>query len=623
MSAIFGLIRWDAKSVARDDFERVLPKLSPYGDSSESLWIEKNIGLGVYLSRLYPENNYEVQPLVKDGFALVADVRLDNREELSQKFAIPSHELASISDSLLLLHAYQAWQEDCVSHLLGDFAFAIWNSHKQKLFAARDFIGARPFYYFHTKTSFAFASDLSAILSFPDLDPAVDEDVLFETILHQPRPYNNPTRTFYRDVYRLPFAHQMTVQAGQIRLRQYWTGTELPELRYTNDEEYFEHTLELLQKAVATRIRGQANVGAHISGGLDSSSVAILAARLQKSQGRGIELFSWSPPGMEHSQLTSETYRIRVISREEGLKPEYIPFSPESFQDMLSPKKRRIRVEEAVMRRAQTKGLSLMLSGLGGDEFISMGGQGYQAELFARGKWRELWQSLLPFALERGWFWHFFNRFWHFISLPLMPAALIPFFRRTEKGYVKPLDDSCFEESFLQRLKAAQAKHKIEPTLLRGRRENQFKLFYQGHLGNRMELWAAVGARYQLVYAYPLLDRRIVEFALSVPDKLFLQKGQTRYLFRQATAKLYPSELRSFKASKTETEKIIHSHVVEKIMSKYYEQIAVIQGDVPWIDKACLETRLKRVRSIEEWQSLRAAALLNFWRELQQEMDRL
>jgi asparagine synthase (glutamine-hydrolysing) len=622
MSAIFGLIRWNAQGVVLDDFERVLPKLSAYGQANQPLWIEKDIGLAAYLSPLYPENHHDRQPLIEDGFVLVADARLDNREELCQAFSIPAHDYQTIPDSRLLLYAYQRWAEDCVSHLLGDFAFAIWDTREQKLFAARDFIGIRPFYYFHTETSFGFASDLSAVLSFPDISPRIDEEFLLAALMRQPFPYFNPKKTFYRDVYCLPYAHQMTVQAGQIRERQYWKAEEIREIHYAKEEDYFEHTRELLQKAVVSRIREQGKVGAHISGGLDSSSIAVIAARYQKAAGREIEVFSWSPPGVE-KQVTSEAYRIEAISQREGLKPEYIPYSPERFEDLISSKTRWVRVEEAVMRRAEAKGLRLMLSGVGGDEFISMGGQGYQAELFARGQWRELAESLRPFALERDWFLHFFNRFWHFMSLPAMPSALFRLFRRTEKAYTKPPDDSCFEASFLPVLKAAEAKYKPEPLVIRGRRENQYKFFYHGHLAGRAELWSALAARHGLVYAYPLLDRRIVEFAIAVPDKLFLHRGQIRYLYRQATAELFPSELRSFKAPKTEKEKIVHSHVIELMMRKYFEQLAVIEGDVPWIDKACLEQRLKRVTSVDEWNSLRAALLLNLWRDLQQEMSRL
>src|ERR1051326_265197 len=160
MTALAGI--WDQRSGC-DVFEycaRMLAAQSVYGRDGESRWDASTVSLGCRLWRLLPEDSSGIQPLrgAASGFVLVADLRLDNREELASELHLAPVEAATMSDAALLLAAFERWDDECCARLVGDFAFALWDEREQRLVLARDIIGARPLHYYAAEGFFAFAS---------------------------------------------------------------------------------------------------------------------------------------------------------------------------------------------------------------------------------------------------------------------------------------------------------------------------------------------------------------------------------------------------------------------------------------------------------------------------------
>ena len=222
------------------------------------------------------------------SFTIAADVRLDNRAELYAALAIGPDERATLDDAGLLLRAYLQWGTACVERLLGDFAFALWDEAAGRLFCARDFVGVRPFYYHHAPSTglFVCAGGLPAMVAHPAVPGLLNLAYLRGYLQAPSGLFQRPEHTFYQEIHKLPPAHCLTVARDGLRRWAYWQPGRTAERRYAAERDYLEELRALLDAAVACRVESPFPVGAHISGGLDSSSVAVLAHRTLLTRGR-------------------------------------------------------------------------------------------------------------------------------------------------------------------------------------------------------------------------------------------------------------------------------------------------------------------------------------------------
>jgi asparagine synthase (glutamine-hydrolysing) len=157
------------------------------------------------------------------GLAIASDVRLDNRRELIATLVIQPSD-AGLPDGLLLNRAWRKWGEACPRHLVGDYAFVVWDAAERTLFCARDHIGARPFYYCLTPDRFVFASDIAGVLVVPGVPDQLDEDFVIASLADQK--FYRSDRTYLSAVRRLPPAHSLTVTSGRDRLVRYWSPSD-------------------------------------------------------------------------------------------------------------------------------------------------------------------------------------------------------------------------------------------------------------------------------------------------------------------------------------------------------------------------------------------------------------
>jgi asparagine synthase (glutamine-hydrolysing) len=157
--------------------------------------------------------------LIGEDLRLKANARIDDRAYLIEELDLTSSE--PISDEQLILHAYETWGEDCVDHLIGDFAFAIWDERKQQFFCARDHFGVRPFFYTHIGGNFKFSSSLNELRRDPQVSNTLNEIAIGDYLLFGVNQDN--ATTIFKDIHRLPPGHRLTVANNEIKLRKYWT----------------------------------------------------------------------------------------------------------------------------------------------------------------------------------------------------------------------------------------------------------------------------------------------------------------------------------------------------------------------------------------------------------------
>jgi asparagine synthase (glutamine-hydrolysing) len=210
--------------------------------------------------------------LIRENLWLKANARIDGREELVQKLQLTVKEPPT--DDELILHAYERWGEDCVKHLIGDFAFAIWDGRLQRLFCARDHFGVKPFFYTHISDHFNFSSSLNALRLDPRVSETLNEIAIGDYLLFGVN--QDHSTTTFKDIQRLPPGHTLTITNNAIKIRRYWAPSIPPEVRFRDSNSYVERFSELLSHAVSDRLR-IARVAISMSGGLDSTSLAAVA----------------------------------------------------------------------------------------------------------------------------------------------------------------------------------------------------------------------------------------------------------------------------------------------------------------------------------------------------------
>ncbi len=208
------------------------------------------------------------------GELCLANARIDGREELIEELKGKVALNQSPTDAELILYAYEAWGEDCVKHLIGDFAFAIWDNRSRSLFCARDHFGVKPFFYSCTAKDFIFSDNLSELRRDPRVSDTLNEIAIGDYLVFGLN--QDLSSTTFKDIRRLPPAHSLTFREGSITIRRYWAPASSNEVRFRDRNSYVERFLELLSQAVEDRLRTD-RVSVSMSGGLDSTTVAALA----------------------------------------------------------------------------------------------------------------------------------------------------------------------------------------------------------------------------------------------------------------------------------------------------------------------------------------------------------
>ncbi len=287
MSGIAGILNTDGAPVARDLLGRMVEFLRFRGPDAQNLWCDHEIGLGFTLLATSGSGERDDQPFgIRDGVWIVADARIDGRLELCEKLRSAGAPLPpAASDAELILLAYQTWATDCMDHLIGDFAFAIWDGPRKQLFCARDHFGVKPFYYANVRGSFVFSNTLNCLRLHPSVSSDLNDLAISDYLLFG---YNqNASTTSFEQILKLPAGHFLVCAEGKLRIARYWRLRRTSELHYDKPLEYLDNFRSLVRAAVLDRLPPRP-VAVLMSGGLDSSTIAATARQMlgDDSQGR-------------------------------------------------------------------------------------------------------------------------------------------------------------------------------------------------------------------------------------------------------------------------------------------------------------------------------------------------
>lgn len=557
MSGIFGLYRLDGSPVDGQIGARMAARLRHRGPDGSSIWQQESVLLGHCLLRNTPESLHERQPLVcpmgEDGKVVItADARIDNRADLIAALGLETPPAWCISDSRLILAAYLRWGRNCLDHLLGDFAFAIWDGRERTLFCARDHFGVKPLYYHLSPTHFAFGSEIKAILCVPGIAPRLNEVRVGDYLA---RNFEDKQITFYEGIMRLPPAHHLAVRGDRQAPTCYWQPDLAHELRLRSNEEYVENFGELFAEAVRCRVRSAYPVASTLSGGLDSSSVAWVAGEALGGENRALHTFSAIFPTLVKvdARIDERRYIQSVLAHAAAGR-----FCPQAIRaDECSPLVPRFwQADEVIMginlyldhafcAAAQERGIRVLLTGHDGDSVVSHGWE--RLAVLACGlRWVALWRECSALAQT-----HCMRRrrlLWRQVVRPVWQQA-----SGWRRGSVLTAPDWAAEmaidplfarEIGLAERMAAAGTTPLLPTA-QAARYRHWEALGSGLFAYVMELVDQVATPFGVEMRHPFFDKRVVEFCLALPLAQKLQGGWTRAILRSAMAgKLPPNVCR-------------------------------------------------------------------------------
>ncbi len=363
------------------------------GPDGSGLWFKGQAGLGHRrLSIIDLAGGAQPMATPDESLAVVFNGEIYNFPELRQELGQKGYAFRTHSDTEVLLHGYHAWGADLLGKLNGMFAFAIWDERNKRLFAARDRLGKKPFYYHSTAGAFLFASEMKSILAEPEVrretDPAAIDDYFSFGYIPAPR-------TIFSDIRKLRPGHYLTWEAGSLKVAQYWDVSYAPNRDCKTEDDYADKLEELLTAAVKRRLISDVPLGAFLSGGIDSSTIVGLMAKVA---GEPVRTFT---VGFE-DQAFSETDDARKLAgafgtlhREQIVKPDALSVLPDLVWHFDEPFADSSAVPTYYVSQAARREVTVILSGDGGDELFA----GYNAYI---AKDRYTRYKAIPRVLRRG-----------------------------------------------------------------------------------------------------------------------------------------------------------------------------------------------------------------------------
>lgn len=530
MSGICGIFNRDGAPCDPGILAAMLAATDYRGPHGVHTWARGPIALGHQLMATTPGSLIDTQPLHDQDSEVVIsfDGRIDNRPELIDRLRGRGSISADISDAALVLRAYECWQETCCLHLIGDFAFAIWDGRRRTLFAARDPFGIKPFHYFVNQRCFAFGSESAQVLYHPAVSRDVNEGMVAECLAGA---ITSQDETLFADIRRLPPGHRLSVESERFSVRHYWDPAPDDRIRYRGFDEYLDHFLELLWRAVADRMRCIGPPGLLLSGGLDSSAIAGVAQTILARQDHKARLatFSRTLPGL----MDDEAPYIDCIVRKWGLASHCLPYrfpDHSNYTELVGqtqdlPDYPNTSMRYPLCTAAADRGIHVLLSGVGAELWLTGSATPY-LDMLTRLSLGAAIKELV-FQQSRYGPRYALTQLARSLAWPMLPGTLRAKVERS-RSRLSRLPTHFLTPSFARKIGLEERFHRYDsawrfPNLAVW---EHYRNASCGYMTHNMEQVERGEARHQIESRHPFLDRRLAEFLAAVPDDV---KRRTRY----------------------------------------------------------------------------------------------
>ena len=543
--------KYSPSGVKIEELNTMLATIVHRGPNDSGSYVNANIGLG---SRRLSIIDLETgnQPISNEDGTIwvIYNGEIYNYRTLRMQLEAKGHSFHTNSDTEIIVHLYEEVGEHCVEQLSGMFAFALWDERQQKLLLARDRIGQKPLFYARDGSDFLFGSEMKAILALhrhaPELDPLAMHDYLSLRFILVPR-------TIFKHIQKLPPAHTLVFQNGQIRLRRYWQLSFREKLTLS-EPETLEALREQIQRTVESHMISDVPVGAFLSGGLDSSLiVAILARDLErtpKTFSIGVEESDFDE--LPFARMVAKEYGTQHV--EERVSANLIQSLPDIIWHLDEPSD---PIAACMFQAAQlaSSHVKVVLGGDGGDELFA----GFDRYVGAR--YIDAY-SLMPYTIRQGLMGPMLDRLtdsfryksltqklrWvHHLSLQATAAAQYAeatcFFRFTHEGKRELYSDALWRE-----LGERDSTVAITEPFDHGEADNLLdRMLYTDFVTRLPEHSLVLTDRMSMAHGLearsPFLDHELVEFLAKVPAKIKVQNHQPKSLMRKLAANYLPAQI--------------------------------------------------------------------------------
>ena len=537
------------KQVRRATLIAMRDVLHHRGPDAEGVFVDGNIGLG-HRRLSIVDVAHGAQPMFNDArtSAIVYNGEVYNHTESRVRLAELGHKFDNRSDTETILHLYDEYGRDCVQHMRGMFAFAIWDKFRDELFIARDRFGVKPLYYVHDDDgNLFFASEIKSLLEARAIKAEVNYNALPDQFANHG---TSGDETLYKGVKRLLPGHTMVWKDGKLDIREYWDLSFEPKVELS-DEKYIKGWRDLFRESVRLRLMADVPLGMFLSGGIDSSAIAAMMSRM--IDGR-IKTFS---VGFNEREANELEY-ARMVSTEFGTEHHEIIITPDEFFEALpklvwhedEPIGFIASVPLYFVSKLAAEHVKVVLTGEGSDETLA--GYGRYKKALRLLNYGDKYESLAPAFLRdvvRG-------------GVATLPGAINQKLNRTFLSRGADIENlffdnfSVFSRSMQAQLFSSETRARIAD-LDPYTRQNEWvkqadadetldKLLYadtKTYLHellmkqDQMSMAASIESR------VPFLDHKLVEFTARMPQSMKLRGGTTKWILREAMKGILPDEI--------------------------------------------------------------------------------
>jgi asparagine synthase (glutamine-hydrolysing) len=545
MCGICGIINADrSNAVDKKELIRIRDTMSHRGPDDKGIYISGGVGLAhLRLSIIDVEGGH--QPICNEDKSIwcVYNGEIYNYQSVRDRLVRNGHKFATNTDTEILVHLYEEDGTEFLSKLQGMFAFVIWDSNKDKIFAARDRLGIKPFYYSIHLNRFIFASEIKAILQCERFKKIANIDCIPEYLIFR---FIAGDKTFIKGIYSLLPGHWLVWDHQKLTINQYWSIYDRrPEMSGYTQTEILRKLDHLLSTSVERRLISDVPLGTLNSGGVDSSIVTAYASEMKNEP---VNSFSVGFEDLEYD----ESYYASIVSDKFGTNHHSLILSQEKFAEYLplciwyndEPLNHANSVPIYLICRLAKRYVSVILSGEGADEIFG----GYPRY------WLFMLQDLFPLIIRRALMigvskipGHYASKLRNYLpmsdydALLLNSAFVLPSSIKDLLGYKSKCTFSPYRESVID-FASRHAETFVDKGLCLDIHTYLISILQRK---DRMSMAAGVEAR------VPFLDHELVEFGMSLPChyKLSLRNLRTKSILKSLASKKLPNEIINRKKS--------------------------------------------------------------------------
>lgn len=536
-------------NVDLSEIKAMAERLHHRGPDEEGFYKYKNLGLGhKRLIIIDPEAGKQPMISFDKNFIIIFNGEIYNYFELRQELITKGYKFKTNSDTEVLLNLYIEYKEDCLIKINGMYAFTIFDQKEDMLFSARDRLGLKPFYYYYDKMKFIFASEIKAILAANIGKVEINNDALQDYFTFQ---FILGEKTFFKNIKTLKPGHYMIIKEQKMQIKKYWDIKYIIDTYHTED--YFvDKLLMLVEDSLRIRLRSDVPVGAHLSGGLDSSTVTVLAANLLSDS---LKTFTGA---FSEGKDYDETKYAKLVSEFGGteyfqIKPtvnDFINYFEDIIYYMDEPTAGPGVFPQFFVSKLASKNVKVVLGGQGGDEIFG----GYIRYLIA------YFEQCIKGAIYQT------NEEGNFVVDIKSIISNLPYIRNYEplikkfwsNGLFGPMSHRYF--NLIQRID--DIKEIINPEVF-SKDYNVFENYLQvfekseshsyfnkmtyfdlkAFLPSLLQVEDRTSMANSVESRLPLLDYRIIELLASIPPTIKYKGGEPKYIFKRAIRNLIPKEI--------------------------------------------------------------------------------